>query len=76
MLHHRMDVPASQDCIVCHFYAMSSVSSVMYSHWILGMNGRYRKIFMGIESCLFWPSPESTSRNIEDSHFGQYFASA
>jgi hypothetical protein len=26
MLHHQMDVPSSQDCIECHFYAMSSVS--------------------------------------------------
>jgi hypothetical protein len=64
-----------QQPFLCHIICFM-VSSVMYSCWILGMNGRHRRIFTGIVSCLFWPSPESTSRNLEDQHFAQYFASA
>lgn len=44
--------------------------------WILGMNGRYRRIFTGISSCLFCPLPESTSKYLDDPHLGQYFASS
>jgi hypothetical protein len=47
----------------------------MYKRWILGMNGRCRRIVKGMSSCLFCPSPESTSMNLDDLHFGQYFAS-
>ena len=54
---------------LCHVIYFAD-SSVMYSRWILGRNGRYRRIFMGIVSCLFWPSSESTSRYLEDLHFG------
>jgi hypothetical protein len=48
----------------------------MYRRWILDMNGRWRRIIKGMSSCLFCPSLESTSMNLDDLHFGQYFASA
>jgi hypothetical protein len=60
--------------IFCHVICFAD-SSVMYRQWILGMNGRYRRIIMGLSSCLFCPSSESTSMNQDDLHFKQYFAS-
>ena len=58
---------------LCHVIYLAD-SSLMYSRWILGTNGRYHKIFIGTVSCFLWPSPESTSRYLEDLHFGQYFS--
>ena len=46
----------------------------MYRRWILGMNGRWHKIVTKISSFLFCPSADSTSMNLDDLHFGQYFA--
>jgi hypothetical protein len=60
---------------LCHVICFAD-SSVMYRRWILGMNGRCRRIVKGMSSCLFCPSPESTSMNLDDLHLGQYFASA
>src|SRR5688572_4308746 len=60
---------------LCHVICFAD-SSVMYRRWILGMNGRCRRIVKGISSCLFCPSPESTSINLDELHLGQYFASA
>jgi hypothetical protein len=68
MLHHRMP-------FLCHLICFAG-SLVMYRHWILGMNGRWRRIVTRMSSCLFCPSPKSTSMNLDDLHFGQYFASA
>jgi hypothetical protein len=33
-------------------------------------------IVKGMSSCLFCPSPKYTSMNLNDLHYGQYFASA
>jgi hypothetical protein len=60
---------------VCHVIYFAN-SSVMYRCWILTINGRWRRIITWMLSCLFCPSPESTSMNLDDLHFGQYFASA
>jgi hypothetical protein len=60
---------------LCHVIYFAD-SSAMYRRWILGMNGRCRRIVKGMSSCLFCPSPESTSMNLDDLHLGQYFASA
>ena len=51
-------------------------SSFIYILWILGRNGRYRRIFWGTPVCLFWPSPASTSKNLEDLQWMQYFPPA
>src|SRR5688572_26837655 len=59
---------------LCHVICFTD-SFVMYRHWILGMNGRCHRIVKGMSSCLFCPSPESTSMNLYDVHLGQYFAS-
>jgi hypothetical protein len=59
---------------LCHVICFAD-SSVMYRCCILGMNRRWRRIVTGISSCLFCPPPESTSMNLDDLHFGQYFAS-
>jgi hypothetical protein len=50
-------------------------SSIMYRRWSLGMNRRWNRIVTGMSSCLFCRSPLSTSMNLDDLHFGQYFAS-
>jgi hypothetical protein len=39
------------------------------------MNGRWRMIVTGMSSYIFCPSLESTSMNLDDLHFEQYFAS-
>jgi hypothetical protein len=59
---------------LCHVICFTD-SSVMYRRWILGMNVRWRRIVTGMSSYLFCPSPESTSMNLDDLHFRQYFAS-
>jgi hypothetical protein len=60
---------------LCHVICFVD-SSVMHRSWILGMNGRWRWIVTGMSSYLLCPSPESTSMNIDNLHFRQYFASA
>jgi hypothetical protein len=59
---------------LCHVICFAD-SSIMYRRWILGMNGRCRRIVKGMSSYLFCPSLESTFMNLDDLHFGQYFAS-
>jgi hypothetical protein len=79
MLQYRMHAPFCQDHIVCFFLChviCFADSSIMYRCWILDMNGRWRRIVMGMSSCLFCTSPKSTSMNLDDLHFWQYFASA
>jgi hypothetical protein len=51
-------------------------SSVMYIRYILGMNESWSRIGMGMSSCLLCPSLESTSMNLDDLNFRQYFAFA
>ena len=60
---------------LCHVICFAD-SAVMKRRWILGMKGRYLMIFAPICVFLFCPSPESTSMNLEDLHFGQYSSSA
>lgn len=59
---------------LCHIFCFTD-SSVMYRRWILGMNERWCRIVTGISSCLLCPSPDSTSMNLNNLHFGQYFTS-
>jgi hypothetical protein len=58
---------------LCHVICFVD-SSVMYSRWILGMKGRYCRTFVGIFSYSFLASLVSTSRYLEDFHFGQCVA--
>jgi hypothetical protein len=59
---------------LCHVICFSD-SLVMYKCWILGINGRWCRIVTAMSSCLFYPSPESTSMNLDDLHLEQYFSS-
>jgi hypothetical protein len=72
-VHHLVRIVSFS--ILCHVICFAD-SSVMYRRWILGMNGMCRRIVKGMSSCLFCPSPESTSMNLDDLHLGQYFAAA
>ena len=58
---------------LCHVICFAD-SSVMYSRWILGRKGRYRRTFSGILDYFFLPSLPSTSTNLEALHFGQCVA--
>jgi hypothetical protein len=55
---------------LCHVTCFAD-SSVIYKRWILGMNERCRRIVKGMSSCLFCPSLESTSMNLDDLHLGK-----
>jgi hypothetical protein len=66
-VHHLVRIVSFS--ILCHVICFVD-SSVMYRRWILGMNGRCRRIVKGMSSCLFYPSPESTSMNLDDLHLG------
>jgi hypothetical protein len=72
-VHHIVRIVSFS--ILCHVICFAN-SSVMYRRWILSMNGRWRRIVTRMSSCLFCPSPDSISMNLDDLHFGQYFASA
>jgi hypothetical protein len=72
-MHHLVTIVCFP--FLCHVICFAD-SSVMYKRWILVMNKRCHRIVKGMLSCLFYPSAESTSINLDDLHFGQYFASA
>ena len=71
-MHHLVMIVSF--AILCHVICFAD-SSVMYRRRILGMNRRWRRIVAGMSRCLFCPSPESTSMNLDDLHLGQYFSS-
>jgi hypothetical protein len=53
-------------------YVHHLVRIVSFSMFVKGMS----RIVKGMSSYLLCPSPESTSMNLDDLHFGEYFASA
>jgi hypothetical protein len=71
-----MDLPASQDCIDAHFCAMSSVSRIPRSCIVIG-SSVWTEGTVGFShgsQAASYDHHQSTSRNIEDPHFAQYFA--
>jgi hypothetical protein len=71
-VHHLVRIVSFP--FLCHAICFVD-SSVMYKRWILGTNGRCRRIVKGMSTCLLCPSPKSTSMNLDNLHIGQYFAS-